>query len=66
MADGTIDVMLSVTYNDTEHPESYTAYAEVWGTTSNGSLVPVAWIGGAVDPAGTMLPPYLFLAFLIS
>lgn len=47
--DGTIDILVSVAYNATDHAESYTAYAEVWGTASNGSLVPVSWIGGAVD-----------------
>lgn len=52
--DGTIDILLSVAYNNTDHTESYTAYAEVWGTTSNGSLVPVSWIGGAVDVEGAL------------
>lgn len=55
--DGTIDIMLSIDYNDTEHSESYMAYAEVWGTASNGSLVPVSWIGGVVDVSGTAHHP---------
>ena len=47
--DGTIEILLVVSYAETNVSESITAFAEVWGTAKNGSVVPVAWIGGATD-----------------
>lgn len=40
------DIMLVVDHVSTQYEESFTAYAEVWGTAKDGTLVPVSWIGG--------------------
>ena len=60
--DGTIDIYLGINYNNTAHAESYTAIAEVWGTASNGTTIPVAWIGGAVDVEGAEKPAFIDLS----
>jgi len=46
--DQRLSVALSVAGNRaTRH---YRAYAEVWGTGSKGESVPVAWVGGMIEP----------------